>query len=333
VEAIQFLTEAQLWNAITRHFGTGLPLAPGQVTLGQAEAPDASALRVALSVGPDIALTLVLDSFPFARLAGVDLTLDDVRALPPVLAEGLILGAVEALYATLPPALQGQVTLPGQLGGPDRAMWLSAMVDLGQGAVAACRLGGRQQDFVQVLARLFPGAAGRLPALPAALLEGLSTSFALALGELPLPVATVMTLEPGDVLLAPIRPEERRFQVGRSLVSVRAGAVTEDAGPAPSGWTVKEIRMTADHPEAETAAVSLDDVPLTLRFVTEDQRLSLADLQGLAAGAVLPFDVAPLTAGVPVRIQANGLTIGEGHIVQIDDSFAVRIARMAARES
>ena len=91
--------------------------------------------------------------------------------------------------------------------------------------------------------------------------------------------------------------------------------------------------MTVDHAESEAQAVSLDDVPLTLRFVTEDRRLSLAELQGLAVGAVLPFDVASLAAGVAVRIQANGLTIGEGHIVQIDDSFAVRIARIAARES
>jgi flagellar motor switch/type III secretory pathway protein FliN len=333
VEAFQFLTEAQLWNAIVRHFGMALPLPAGQVTLVEATVPDPQAPRAVVSVGPDIALTLVLDSFPFARLTGVDLTLDEVRALPPVLSEGLILGAMEALHAALPPSLTGQVTLAGQLGGPERAMWLSATLDLGQGATATCRIGGRQQDFVQVLSRLFPGAAGHLPALPPALLTGLSTGFALIVGEVALPVATVMTLEPGDVVLAPIRIDERRFQVGRHRVVARAAAPTEDGGLAPSGWTVKEIRMTADHPEAETAAVSLDDVPLTLRFVTEDQRLSLADLQGLAAGAVLPFDIAPLTAGLPVRIQANGMTIGDGHIVQIDDSFAVRIARMAARQA
>jgi flagellar motor switch/type III secretory pathway protein FliN len=328
LEATQFLTEAQLWNAIARHFGMALPLPSGQVTLDRAAAPDAHAPRAALSVGPDIALTLALDGFPFARLTGVDLTLEEVAALPPILAEGLILGAIEALAAALPPALAGQVALPQALGGPDRAMWLSAAVDLGQGAVAQCRIGGRQQDFVQVLARLFPGAAGRMPALPRALLEGLSTGFALSAGEVVLPLATVMALEPGDVLLAAIRADERRFQVGRNLV-----VIGDQTAPdvVPAGWTVKEIRMTADHPEAETGAISLDDVPLTLRFVTEDQRLSLADLQGLAAGALLPFDVAPLTAGLPVRIQANGLTIGEGHIVQIDDSFAVRIARIAPR--
>jgi type III secretion protein Q len=89
--------------------------------------------------------------------------------------------------------------------------------------------------------------------------------------------------------------------------------------------------MTTENAEAD--ALSLDDVPLTLRFVTEDQRITLAELQGLAAGSIMPFDVTPLAAGLPVRIQANGVTIGDGHLVQIDDSYAVRVSRMVPKGS
>ena len=333
LETTEFLTETQLWNAIARQFGVALPLPAGQVVLAPSDPPGADSPCIAVAVGPDIALTVALEAFPFGRLAGVDLTMADVIGLPNALAEGLILGAFEALRLGLPPAIAQHVVLPDQLGAPERTMWLSAQVDLGSGAVASCRVGGRQQDFVQILARLFPGAAGRLPPLPAALLTGLSTEVALCSGEAVLPLAAVAELEPGDVILATLHADRRSFMSGHSQVVIGAGAMTEDGGIAPSGWNVKEIRMTGDQPDAGSGAISLEDVPLTLRFVTENQRLTLAELQGLAAGALVPFDVAQLAAGVPVRIQANGMTIGEGHIVQIDDSFAVRIARMVPKGS
>ena len=331
LETTEVLTETQMWNAIVRHFGLALPLPAGHAVLGHAEPPGSGVPQATVSLGPDLALSLALDSFPFGRLTGVELTLDEVVALPTALAEGLVLGAVDALRAALPPHLAGQVTLPAQLGSADHDIWLAAEIDLGSGALARCRIGGRRQDFVQVLARLFPGAAGRLPPLPTSLLEGLSIAVALSAGEKALSVATIAALEPGDVVLAEIRPDLRSFHIGHNQVLISTATITEEGQTAPSGWTVKEIRMTGDQSDAGSDAISLDDVPLTLRFVTEDRRLSLAELQCLAAGALLPFDVSQLAAGVPVKIQANGMTVGEGHIVRLDDSFAVRIARMAPK--
>ena len=328
--ATDFITETQLWNALLRQCGTALPLPSGSVRLTPSDPPDPMRAAFALRLGQDAGLTLTLDDFPFARLTGVDLTLADVAGLPQTLAEGLLLGAVDMLRLALPPALAGQVALPEATGAaPSQPHWLAADIDLGNGAMARCHIGGRRQDFVQVLSRLFPAAADQPAALPVALVQGLSVPVALAAGSVALLLSAFSALEPGDVLLAPIQPDHRSFLVGPRLV--RIGLDTPPDGTAP-GWRVKEISMNGDASETAPEAISLDDVPLTLRFVTEDRQIALADLQGLAAGALLPMDVAPLEPGLPLRIQANGVTVGEGHLVQIDDRYAVRIARMVPRK-
>ena len=56
--------------------------------------------------------------------------------------------------------------------------------------------------------------------------------------------------------------------------------------------------------------------------------IEVAELQELAAGAVIPLDTPTLEPGLAVRILANGTPIGEGHLVQIDDQIAIRVARM-----
>lgn len=333
LEPTQFATETQLWNAIVRQFGQPLPLPSGRVTLSESEAPDRTAASFAIGAGPDVPLTLVLEEFPFGRLSGVEITLAEVQALPSPLSEGLLLGALDALKIAMPQALTALLVLPGQTGHtatPDT--WLRAEVDIGNGALARGRIGGRRQDFVQVLARLFPPGPGQTGRTPAALLEGLSVSVALQAGEVSLSLAAVTALEPGDVVLAEIQADRRRFQIGGRDVTIASAPATEADAPTP-GWTVKEMRMTDKTPESDpdTVALSLSDVPLTLRFVTEDRRIALSDLQDLAAGSLLPFEVTPLSAGLPLRIQANGVTIGTGHLVQIDDRYAVRISQMAPK--
>lgn len=330
LEPTQFATETQLWNAIARQFGQPLPLPAGQVVLTEAEAPTSGA-RFALALRPGAGLTLVLEDFPFARLAGVEITLDEIQRLPAPLSEGLLLAAVEALRTALPAPLAAAVDLPSQSGDSTlHETWLAAQIDIGQGAIALCRIGGRRQDFVQVLSRLFPDAAGRAAKLPAPLLDGLSVPVALAAGEATLPLATLRALAVGDVILAPIRPDRRSFVIGDRRVEIGTD-LSDEGNPTPdAGWTVKEIRMTDEDQTPEPASLGLGDVPMTLRFVTEDQRIALSDLQGLAAGAVLPLSALPLSVGLSLRIQANGVTIGEGQLVQIDDRYAVRIARIAA---
>jgi len=334
LEPTQFTTETQLWNAIVRQFGLALPLPAGQVVLAETDPPVAKGARFAIGIPPNASFSLVLEDYPFGRLTGVEITLDEVMVLPAPLSEGLLLGALDSLRAVLPVSLATQVQLPSQTGAVEpRETWLSATVDLGSGALARCRIGARRQDFVQVLSRLFPAAAGAAPRMPAPLLDGLSVEVALAAGQSILPVAALRSLEPGDVVLCEIHPDRRLFLVGAHEVEIGKLTMTEgEANPAP-GWAVKEIRMTGDNPEAASGEVSLDDVPVTLRFVTDDRRIALADLQGLSVGAILPIEAEPLSAGLAVRIQANGVTVGEGHLVQIDDRFAVRVARMAAKKS
>lgn len=333
LEPTQFTTETQLWNAIVRQFGLTLPLPAGQVILTEAEPPQAKGARFAIGIPPNASFSLVLEDYPFGRLTGVEITLDEVMALPAPLSDGLLLGAVDTLRTALPAGLATLAQLPTQTGAVEPCeTWVSATVDLGSGAMAQCRIGARRQDFVQVLSRLYP-AAGTAPRMPVPLLDGLSVEVALSAGEMTLPVATVRALESGDVLLSDIRPDRRRFQIADHAVEIGKTTMTEDEASPAQGWTVKEIRMTGDTPEAAPAEVSLDEVPVTLRFVTEDRRIALADLQGLSVGAILPIETGPLAAGLAVRIQANGATIGEGHLVQIDDKFTVRVARMAAKKS
>ncbi|MET3444989.1 type III secretion system cytoplasmic ring protein SctQ [Ralstonia sp. 1138] len=100
---------------------------------------------------------------------------------------------------------------------------------------------------------------------------------------------------------------------------------------------VEERPMTTDSPATTTAASapepaarplptdSLDDIELVTTFELEERRLSLAELRALRPGTVMEL-AQPLNQAV-IRILANGMPVGEGHLIAVGNRLGVRVSR------
>lgn len=100
---------------------------------------------------------------------------------------------------------------------------------------------------------------------------------------------------------------------------------------------VEEKPMTTDSPATTTAASapepaarplptdSLDDIELVTTFELEERRLSLAELRALRPGTVMEL-AQPLNQAV-IRILANGMPVGEGHLIAVGNRLGVRVSR------
>jgi len=96
---------------------------------------------------------------------------------------------------------------------------------------------------------------------------------------------------------------------------------------------VEEKPMTTDAPATPAAEAmprplptdSLDDIELVTTFELEERRLSLAELRALRPGTVLEL-AQPLNQAV-IRILANGMPVGEGHLIAVGNRLGVRVSR------
>lgn len=97
---------------------------------------------------------------------------------------------------------------------------------------------------------------------------------------------------------------------------------------------VEEKPMTTDNPAAAPGAEaaarplpadSLDDIELVTTFELEERRLSLAELRALRPGTV--FELAQPINQAVIRILANGMPVGEGHLIAVGNQLGVRISR------
>ena len=76
-----------------------------------------------------------------------------------------------------------------------------------------------------------------------------------------------------------------------------------------------------------TAAKLIDHVEIEVEVVLGEARLTVADLNRLATGDVLPVD-RMLSEAADIRV--NGRVIARGEIVTVDDRFAVRVTEIGA---
>lgn len=106
---------------------------------------------------------------------------------------------------------------------------------------------------------------------------------------------------------------------------------------------VEEKPMTTENPAAPATASgsgsgsgteatsrplptdSLDDIELVTTFELEERRLSLAELRALRPGTVMEL-AQPLNQAV-IRILANGMPVGEGHLIAVGNRLGVRVSR------
>lgn len=167
---------------------------------------------------------------------------------------------------------------------------------------------------------------------------GLPMPMRLTLGETDLPWQRLRTLQPGDVVFL-----SRSFLAGQGRVQLRCGAPGHpgwrfDAQLDPHGLTVLDTPMphqdlpAADAGEAldapgasDLALPDLGQLRIRLSFDVGDKTLTLAELQALRPGQVLPLDQATIDY---VKVRANGALVGHGHLVEIDGRLGVSLASL-----
>jgi type III secretion protein Q len=199
----------------------------------------------------------------------------------------------------------------------------------------------RRTDALAYAAAVHTDAAGlewlaaRLGQLPGKVhrsLDHLPVAAHIELGRLTITQAETRELTPLDILL-PQTCEDRsaheirlRFCDRLSLtgrltapdrVSITSLATTEEE---PSPMPPTDTKSPTSAPDA----LPVSEVPVTLVFELGQTRLTLGELGQVQPGYTFQLSEA-VQRDRPVTIKANGITVGQGEIVQIDDRIGIRI--------
>lgn len=270
-------------------------------------------------------LSVALLEAPVAALTGADLTLDRIATLPDPLPAILRDGLAEALLSLLPPPARQAVIDLRPAGpadpAPEGVERFDLVIDAGLDAAARLELAAPLPVLTGLAAGVLPAADP--PHLPGPLAALIPALLRLAIPGPRLTAARIAGLQPGDALIVPAAGELRLFAPGMVAALVRVGAE----------WTVKEIAVTdgpdLPHPQPDgTPAMGPGDIPVHLSFEIETRRATIAEVQALRPGAVLPMPVPASGPGLAVRVLANGREIGAGTLIEVDGQQAVRLVTL-----
>ncbi len=92
-------------------------------------------------------------------------------------------------------------------------------------------------------------------------------------------------------------------------------------------WSMSELSATSADPVLEQP--EFEDIPIKLLFDVGRQEISIGELRGLAPGYIFELHRKPETA---VEIYAGGTRIGQGELVQINETLGVRVVRLFNHE-
>ena len=199
----------------------------------------------------------------------------------------------------------------------------------------ACTLRGSREALLHALSQ---PAWQRLDPSQHIALEDVALRVPVRLGTSALPLSAVRALGPGDVVpltrpLFDLAGEgELRIAQGVAKVVLRIGnrsaVELTEWQPTTAGQTMND-RLESPYDlgtEAGTDA-SLDELPVALTFDIGTLEVTLAELQALEPGSVLP-----LNGMLPpeVAICAGGRRLGTGELVELEGQLAVEVRRMGA---
>ncbi len=316
------LNPIALWNAAIAAMAQGIVL-PGR---GQAVAEltdldpdiDAPTFVAVTATGP---VYLQPRNLPLGPLTQSTLDWAALSRLPVALADAVLSLALDRLLTVGGDALRRfglalTRCAAGDMVGQETAL---IRVDGGWGALAEVLIRADRATLSALTRTILPGAArGHWPEAIAA---QIILPCSLRLVGPCVTVARLRHLSVGDVLLA--------FGTSQWLCAPHARFGLSHDG---TNWTISEVSMTDDLPAMEPGPIpeagDIGDVPVRLSFQLAERTMTLAELQGLTKGAILPFAPEQTEAGQAVRLLANGRLIGDGHIVEVDGQPALRIARL-----
>jgi type III secretion protein Q len=236
-------------------------------------------------------------------------------------------------FASLPPTLQAVLGEPSVCGTPPDAVMREPTVGLRlRLALPSIRLTMRL--FIPALglhAMLDSGVWRRVDtraSLPAWLRQA-KAALPLLVGVTVLPLADYRALACGDV----VRVEASRFDVtGRAIVPFAGRRLHLCWLDAQQSFEVQAMSDATAFPDAETdksiagapSSIEPSAIPIRLSFSLGALSLTVGEVSAIAAGSLLPLD-----RGLPphVTIEANGLPIGAGELVDLDGRLAVQITQ------
>lgn len=321
-------TTAATWNAILSHAGQPLPLRAGlQARFSPADPPvSGPVLDLRPEGGPDLAV--VVESFPFAGLLGVGLTVRDLPVLPGPLRAALEEGMIATLSGALPDLGLATLGRHGRVWRETGLHWFRVELHGLAPEPVVLRVGAAMRDLLDA----FSGMRAR-PAWPN-LRRTLSREATRTLGRLPLPLSALGSLREGGAVLidADLTPD---------MLLLRAGTTTWRFVRQGPGWLCRDAidhearrRRRADNQDLPMSAARLPsdlapdlDVAVDLDLGSVD--VPFADMEAWVPGSLVVLPE-PLTRDEPcVTLRVNGRAVGTGDLVRIDDRLAVRIARLA----
>jgi type III secretion protein Q len=178
---------------------------------------------------------------------------------------------------------------------------------------------------------------GRLPGKRRRSLDRLPVVGQIDIGRMRLTSAEMRTLSPLDILLPetdgdaskggirirfcdPLTLTGRLTSPNQVLITTIQTA-KEELSLMPPSDTEAPRRATKNH-------LPVSEVPVTLVFEIGQARLTMGELGQLQPGFTFQLDKA-VERDRPVTIKANGMPVGRGEIVQIDDRLGIRIRSLS----
>lgn len=177
--------------------------------------------------------------------------------------------------------------------------------------------------------------------LPAQALLRVSTELGpVWLSKVPAPTHPVLDSARLESLPLPLRFELGRSRISLSLLrSVCLGdmLLVQQAAPRVSchgrvlgryqrsdEGIVMEWQTEEDRPEDGPAVADVRQLPVRLEFVLQQSMVTLAELQQLCQGRLLPVQTG---AEQRVEVRANGALLGRGELVQLDGHLGVEMTQ------
>ncbi|WP_160113698.1 FliM/FliN family flagellar motor switch protein [Phyllobacterium salinisoli] len=167
--------------------------------------------------------------------------------------------------------------------------------------------------------------------------NGLDPGFACSVQLSPkrLAPSVYRRLRPGDVILiARKHGGAIPFFARLPGVFTLSGSLSIRISDGPVRSTIQRIRksiaMIDDPPEAPQEDFQSEEfeqiqpglLPVTLQVQLGSHRLTIEEIRQLAPGSTLELDI---DLNAPVKIMANGISVGLGHLIQIGDRVGVQL--------
>jgi type III secretion system YscQ/HrcQ family protein len=176
------------------------------------------------------------------------------------------------------------------------------------------------------------GRLGRLPGKRMRRLYNLPVTGEIDIGRMALTPTEINTLVPLDILLPNIGggPSEKAVHIRISDHLTLVGRLT-----SPDRILITKLKTAKENPasmptsdtktpDTKKNPLPVSEVPVTLLFEIGQVRLTMGELSQLQPGYTFQLSEA-VERDCPVAIKANGVPVGRGEIVQIDDRLGIRI--------